>query len=313
VVKLIRGPSIEQLVDDLFPADAGRSEGRGVEGAAAPDARRTAARSRTFADGWLVCPRPSPEASARLFCFPFAGGSAATFRTWADALHPTIEVVAIEPPGRATRIHEKPVRSIKAFVDTLMPALRPQLERPSAFFGHCLGGVTAFETARRLAHDHQIQLQRLFVSGARPPHRLAREGSFEENLLAGLLTRDDFDPLLPVYEQSDEVFAAVIRQFNIGATDEFLSRPELRRALLPAVRADFAMASDYRATPDAPLPLSITSFTGLDDPYVSREDAVAWSAYTRTAFRLHLREGAHFMIVDDRDFILDTIMRELRP
>ena len=48
-----------------------------------------------------------------------------------------------------------------------------------------------------------------------------------------------------------------------------------------------------------------------DDPYVTREDAVAWSEYTRTMFRLHLRQGAHFLVVDDKAFILDAVNREL--
>jgi len=103
----------------------------------------------------------------------------------------------------------------------------------------------------------------------------------------------------------------VIRQFNIGATDDFLKKPELRRALLPAVRADFAMASGYRAVPEALPGLPITAFNGLDDPYVTREDAAAWSEYTQTMFRLHLREGAHFLVVDDKAFMLDAISREL--
>ena len=145
----------------------------------------------------------------------------------------------------------------------------------------------------------------------RSPHLLDREGAFERRLLASLLHQHAFDPLLPVHEQPDDVFAEVIRQFNIGATDDFLKKPELRRALLPAVRADFAMASGYRAVPEALPGLPITAFNGLDDPYVTREDAAAWSEYTQTMFRLHLREGAHFLVVDDKAFMLDAISREL--
>jgi surfactin synthase thioesterase subunit len=197
------------------------------------------------------------------------------------------------------------------FTDGLFPSLLSHLDRPFAFFGHCLGGVTAFESARRLLEEHGRLPHHLFVSAARPPHLLDREGEFERRLLASLLTHGDFDPLLPVHEQTDSVFAEVIRQFNIGATDEFLSRPELRQALLPAVRADFAMASGYRAMPEALPGLPITCFNGLDDPYVTREDAVAWSEYTRTTFRLHQREGAHFLVVDDKAFILDAISHEL--
>jgi acyl transferase domain-containing protein/surfactin synthase thioesterase subunit/acyl carrier protein len=307
LVKLIRGPSIEQLVDELFPAPTELA----MEGPKPPDAQRVVARSRTSPDGWLVFPRPVAAPRARLFCFPFAGAGATIFRPWADGLAPDIELVAVEPPGRAGRIAEKPVTSIKMFTDSLFPSLLPYLDRPFAFFGHCLGGVTAFESARRLVQDHRITPRHLFVSAARPPHLLDREGAFERRLLASLLGHRAFDPLLPSHEQPDDVFAEIIRQFNIGATEEFLSKPELREALLPAVRADFAMASGYRAVPEALAGLPITCFNGLDDPYVTREDAVAWHEYTRTAFRLHLREGAHFLVVDDKPFILDTIGHEL--
>ena len=120
-----------------------------------------------------------------------------------------------------------------------------------------------------------------------------------------------FDPLRPLHEQSDDVFAEAIRHFNIGATTSFLAQPELRRLLLPAVRADFEMATSYRFEPDTPWDIPITAFAGLQDPYAAREDAAAWNEYTRHSFRLHLRAGAHFLIVEDRDFIVDTIGREL--
>ena len=314
LVRLIRGPSVAQLVDDLFPSlpsasDAGAD--RPTPPAAIGDTRRSAATSTTSPDGWLVFPKPRPAARARLFCFPFAGAGATTFRPWAESLAPDIELVAVEPPGRAGRIAEKPVTSVKMFTEGLVPELLRYTDRPFAFFGHCLGGVTAFESARRLLEEHRLGPRHLFVSAARPPHLLDREGRFEHRLLASLLALDAFDPLVPIHELPDDVFAEVIRQFNIGATDEFLSRPELRQVLLPAVRADFAMASGYRAEPETLPGLPITAFAGLDDPYVTREDAVGWSEYTRTTFRLHLREGAHFLVVDDKTFMLDTISHEL--
>jgi len=307
LVKLIRGPSVEQLVDELFPPAAPLAD----QGPRSAESSRVSARSRTSSDGWLVFPRPVAQPRARLFCFPFAGAGATAFRAWAEGLPADIELVAVEPPGRAGRIAEAPVTSVKMFTDGLFPSLLAHLDRPFAFFGHCLGGVTAFESARRLHEEHGAMPGHLFVSAARPPHLLDREGGFERRLLASLLHHPAFDPLLPVHEQPDAVFAEVIRQFNIGATDEFLKEPALRRALLPAVRADFAMASGYRAVPEALPGLPITAFNGLDDPYVTREDAVAWSEYTRTTFRLHLRDGAHFLVVDDKTFILDAISREL--
>ena len=52
---------------------------------------------------------PNPSARMRLFCFPYAGGNAATYRPWAEALTADVELVAVDPPGRANRIHEAPI------------------------------------------------------------------------------------------------------------------------------------------------------------------------------------------------------------
>jgi surfactin synthase thioesterase subunit/acyl carrier protein len=321
LAKLIRGPSLHELTDELLPHLAGAAE---VAEAAedrvvatqivrpeAPTGISPAGVSASSRDGWLVLPRPNPSAKVRLFCFHYAGGGAATFRPWADTLDPAIELVAIEPPGRGGRADEPPVETLDAFVEQLIPAIAPYLDKPFALFGHCLGALTLFETARHLLARHPLPLEHVFVSGARPPHLVAREGPFEREMLAHLLQHPEFDPFRPGHDQPDDVFADMLRRFNIGATDEFLRNPELRRLLLPLVRADFAMAACHRFTPAPPWEAPVTCFVGLGDPYVSREDALEWGRYTRVAFRLWMRETAHFLIVDDRAFILDTINREL--
>jgi surfactin synthase thioesterase subunit len=262
-------------------------------------------------NGWLVIPRPRPSAALRLICFPFAGAGAAPYRPWADALDPAIELVAVEPPGRASRIHEPPEDNLERFFAGLTAALEPLLDRPAAFFGHCLGGLIGWETARRLRQRGRVDLRAFFAAGVRPPHRLNREGHFEHTLLERMLRHEQFDPLRPAHEQPDEVFAEITRHFNIGATDEFLAQPELRRLLLPTVRADFALTASYRYAPEPPWDVPFTYFAGLDDPYVSREDAGAWSDCTRHSFQLRWRQGAHFLVVDDKDFIVKTLNREL--
>jgi surfactin synthase thioesterase subunit len=151
----------------------------------------------------------------------------------------------------------------------------------------------------------------LFVSGARAPHRLLQAGSFEENLLADLLKLDKFDPFLLLHEQPDDVFAEIIRRFNIGATETLLADPELRQLMLPAIRAEFAMTLHYDFQPVAPWDVPITCFSGIDDVYVTRDDVLAWGQYTNSAFRLYMRDGAHFIVVDDASFIQETINREL--
>jgi surfactin synthase thioesterase subunit len=306
---LIHGPSIERLVDALVADVDGAAPA--VTGVAPTPSASNGGGATVRGQGWLVFPRRRPAAALRLVCFPFAGAGASPFRRWTDALDASIELIAIEPPGRASRIDEAPERDLDRFLAGLGDALRPALDRPTAFFGHCLGGLIAWETARRLRRAGDVDLRAFLVAGVRPPHRLAREGPFEHALLERVLRHEGFDPLRPIHEQPDEVFAEVTRHFEIPATDEFLARPELRKLLLPTVRADFALTAAYRHEAEPPWDVPITCFAGLEDPYVSREDAAAWSECTRRSFRLHWRPGAHFLVVDDHEFIVETINQEL--
>lgn len=308
VGKLIRGASIDQIVDDLLPRAA-------VLETPAPQtesARRASsgAGSKVAEAGWLVFPRPNAAARVRLFCLPFAGAGAAPFRPWLEQLDPSIELVAVEPPGHGARVHEPALDRLEAYLDALGAALARHADKPCAFFGNCLGGLIAFEAARRL-HAAGATVTHLFVLGTRPPHALARTGKFERDLLRRLLDLPGYDPFLPAHEQPDEVFGELIRAFDIGATAEMLANPELRALLLPGIRADFALTAQYSYRAGAPWAVPITSFVGLDDPYVSRTDALEWSRYTDGAFRLAPRAGAHFLIAEDRDFIVRSISQEL--
>jgi medium-chain acyl-[acyl-carrier-protein] hydrolase len=43
-----------------------------------------------------------PAARLRLFCFPYAGSGAAIYRDWPAGFPPSIEVCAVELPGRGS-------------------------------------------------------------------------------------------------------------------------------------------------------------------------------------------------------------------
>jgi epothilone polyketide synthase C len=264
------------------------------------------------AGSWLVIVGPKTAPRLRLFCFPFAGGGSAVYRNWAQFIDQTIEVVAIEPPGRLGRITETPVTDLKEFVEQVATEMGDLLDRPFAFFGHCLGGLTMYETARRIIHTTGLRPQHLFASGARPPDRISDQGRFEERVMQDLLKLAQFRIGLPAYAQSDDVFAELIRHFNVHATHRLLSEPELRELMLPVVRAEFQMASSYHFVAEPPWEIPITCFAAKGDPYVSRKHALGWGRFTNSRLQVHIREGAHFAVVDDMAFIHDVINRELQ-
>ena len=260
---------------------------------------------------WLIAPRPNPNAKARLFCFPYAGGGVVSFRKWAQMLGEDMELVAVEAPGRGTRIAETAVGDLDTFVRELMPEMLEWLDRPSAFFGHCLGGLTMFATLRALPLQCGHFVKHAFACGVRPPHLLRRRGVFEDNLAYGVMLHHEYDVAVPPYAQPDDVFAYIVRQFDTPEADRMLAIPKLRRVLLPAIRAEFGMAYNYRYLPGEPFSFPISSFVGVADPWVSNEDSAGWAALTRARFTNHLREGSHFLMKDDQAYILRTIEQEL--
>ena len=130
------------------------------------------------------------------------------------------------------------------------------------------------------------------------------------------MTRDlmnlaEFRINVPPFAQSDDIFSQIIRRFNIQATDQMLDNPELRNIMLPVIRAEFRMASNYEYQSEPPWDIPITCFAANNDPYVSRRHALGWGHFTDARLQVHFREGAHFAVVDDSAFIQSVINREL--
>jgi surfactin synthase thioesterase subunit len=267
--------------------------------------------TRVAGEGWLVFHQPNPGATMRLFCFPFAGGGAATFRPWVRDLDERVELVAIEPPGRQTRLDEAPIRELSAFIAQLVPVLMPFLDKPFAVYGHCMGALTLFETVRTLIRQHGRPPLHVFVSGARPPDQLHGPGEFELKLLERLLALPAFRVFEPLHRQADEVLAEVIRAFEVLASESFLTDADLRDLILPVVRADFEMSATYRYAPDDPWDVPITCLTGRQDGYVSAQSATGWGRFTRRRFQLFTVDSEHFLVVDDGQFIVEVLNREL--
>jgi acyl transferase domain-containing protein/surfactin synthase thioesterase subunit/acyl carrier protein len=289
---------------------ARKSNGGGAEEFGTPLSRPAADVALRSIGKWLIAPRPNPAAKVRLFCFPYAGGGVVSFRTWPQLLDDAVEVVAVEPPGRGTRINETAVDDLNTFVERLLPEMVDWLDRPSAFFGHCLGGLTMFATLRALHEACAHFIKYAFACGVRAPHLLKRMGEFEDNLAYDMMLHRDFDIRVPLAAQKDDVFADIIRQFDTPAADKMLEIPKLRKVLLPTIRAEFGMAYNYKYRPVEPFSFPISSFVGDMDPWVSVEDSAGWGEHTRGGFTNHVRKGSHFLMAEDPEYILGTINNE---
>ncbi|MES2740498.1 MAG: alpha/beta fold hydrolase [Pseudomonadota bacterium] len=239
---------------------------------------------------WLVR-QPGAGRRLRLFCFSYAGGSAASYYAWQAGLGPHIEVCAIELPGRAARLGEPPRRGLTALVDTLARVIEVGDGLPFAFFGHSLGALLAFELARHCQRRGGAQPSRLFVSGSVAPRRRS----------AGRL-----------HELNDADLIAVLRQYN-GAPAAVLDEPELMALMLPTVRADFALAADYHYRAGTPLTVPISVYGGDSDPHVNVDELSHWQEETSQPVLLRRFAGDHFFIQSARQAVLAQLRYELGP
>jgi medium-chain acyl-[acyl-carrier-protein] hydrolase len=276
-------PSEFVLLDELP-----RAPGGGVDRLALPAPPRAAAGRSGDRGSWLVRPRPAPRARARLICFPFAGGGPTAFSGWAESLPDHIELCCVQAPGRGERLAETPLTRVDQLVDALGPELA-RTTRPTAFFGHSLGAVVAFETARWLRRRGHPLPSRLFVSGSAAPQ-------------APVTTT--------AHQLPDEEFCAHVAAIG-GTPRELLDDPRFRRVVLPALRADFAMHETYTCAADTPLECPITAFGGAEDPEATPQKIRSWQSQTTNDFGCQVVPGGHFYLRTARDELLRRIVAEL--
>lgn len=239
---------------------------------------------------WFAYVKPRPQAQLRLFCFPYAGGSALIYRKWVDALPSFVEVYPVQLPGRGNRLYEPAFNKLDVLVETVAQGMGPYLDKPFALFGHSMGATISFELARLLRREGRAMPMQLFISGRRAPQIPDREP--------------------PIYNLPEaELFEELHR---LGGTPrEVLEHPELMQVMLPLLRADLTIAETYVCTPEPPLDCPISVYGGLHDEDVTREDLEGWAEHTTGSFALRMLEGDHFFLNTSQPLLLRTLSQEL--
>ena len=240
---------------------------------------------------WLVRFKPNAQARLRLFCFPYAGGGARAFRHWPGALPSSVEVCALQLPGRESRIREPALVRISDIVEAAAEALLPHLDQTFAFFGHSMGAFIGFDLARLLRARHRIEPALLCASGCRAPQLRRKRPT--------------------TYDRPKPEFLAELRRLN-GTPREVLEDPELMDVMLPILRADFEASETYAYADGAPLGCPVAAFGGLDDPEAGRQDIRGWCEQTSDAFSMKMFPGDHFFLHSAQSLLLDTLSRQLR-
>ncbi len=244
-----------------------------------------------IATPWLVCPKPNPAARLRLLCFHYAGGGSSIFCRWSDYLPPTVEVRAVQLPGRENRINERPFMRLLPLVQACSQAILPYLDKPVALFGHSMGALVSFELSRELRKNFGLLPCELFVSGCLAPQTPARYPRIHN---------------LPEHE-----FLGELRRYH-GTPARVLEHAELMQMFGPILRADFAVCETYVYRSEPPLQCPISAFGGLQDELANRSDLEGWLDQTSASFSLQMFPGDHFFLHTVQLLLLRAVSQHLR-
>ncbi|WP_405437828.1 alpha-hydroxy-acid oxidizing protein [Streptomyces avidinii] len=234
---------------------------------AAPSAGRTA--------GWIRTPHARPDATARLVCFPHAGGAANAFTALSAGLPEDIELLAVQYPGRQDRRAEPCAEEIGELAAGVTGALASRSDLPLFLLGHSMGALVAFETARLLEEHGTVA--RLFVSAARPP---AQDWEEPDLTLVG-----------------DEELVAGLRRLG-GIPEPLLRDPEIVAEVLRLLRADHRALLRHHCAEGTAVAAPVTVLLAAADPKNSLEQMAGWARHTTGGQDLVTLSGGHFSLVE---------------
>jgi len=233
-------------------------------------------------NSWLLRRSRRPAAAHRLYCFAFAGGSPGVYLPWEQRL-PGIEVWGVLLPGRGKRFAEPPIDRVPALVEALLAEV--ELRAPYLLFGHSLGALLAFETARALEAAGRPAPEALIVSAHRPPHR-----PYEDQ---------------PITNWPDADFLAEATR-RYPPPPELAEDAELLARSYQMLRADLRLVESYRHQPGRPLRCPIEVISGVADHW-SEQDLAGWSAHTLADCRITMVPGGHHYLLDRPDEVLKVV------
>jgi len=239
---------------------------------------------------WFRIHVPRPSARLQLICFPYAGGAASVFREWGDML-PLVELISVQYPGRQDRHGDPFAVTLTELADRLAETIQPLLSRRTAFFGHSMGAIVAFEVARRLRPRFPSPLTRLFVSACAPPAEAGPRGL-------------RFD---------DTGLRNYVRELGGAEAATVTEDDELWQLALPPLRADLRLVETYRYIRGAPLACPITAIAGSGDAFATVEDMRRWRDHSVAGADIRALPGGHFYFDSSLPELAKLLLIELDP
>lgn len=240
---------------------------------------------------WLVTPIKRRNPRIQLFCFAHAGGGASTYTSWSKFSPEWIEISSIQYPGHETRILEPLSDNFNELVDSISESLISYVTAPFAFFGHSMGGLFAYEIARKIRSKNMNEPFVLFISGRNAPN--------SQSILP------------PISKYPEEAFIRELNNRYGKLPNEIIDEPEIRKIYLPILRNDLSLVETYSHAVSTPLSSPIFIYCGTKDSLTEREKMLGWHKLTTGKITERWFDGDHFYILDQKSKLLNNLFKDL--
>ena len=224
----------------------------------------------------------------KLFCFPYAGGSAIMYAKWHTYIRSGIEIVPIELAARGTRMDEAVYKTFNEIIEDVLSQIIDVIRSSEyALFGHSLGGKIAYELARKINEKGLPNPKHVFFSGRGAPYVAGKNEKKYSKM-------------------SDEEFREEILELG-GTPPELFKSPDLLEVFMPILRNDFNLAeSELNGKILAPFPFDISIFLGKEEDLTSDQIA-GWKNFTTGNCAIYFFNGGHFFINDETEAIVQIV------
>lgn len=228
----------------------------------------------------------------KLFCLPYAGGSATVYNKFKALLEEKIDLQPIELAGRGKRYNEPFYSDVNEAINDVTKLIYNKIKDCSyAVFGHSMGCLLAYEVIYKLKQLGCRDPEHVFLSGRCPPHLVNIQTKYH---------------VLP-----DDQFKEYILQIG-GTSKEVFETQELCNIFIPVLKADYKIVEEYvYVSRDFRLDCPITALNGIKDHSTPFSKMLEWKNYSNKDCRNYQFDGGHFFIHTQMEKVIELINSSL--
>jgi Predicted thioesterase involved in non-ribosomal peptide biosynthesis len=217
----------------------------------------------------------------KLYYFPYAGASTATFKNWNSYFGDDITFEVLDYPGHGKRVFEDYCNSVHEICDDIYSVIRKNYEEGQKYYfaGHCLGGLIIYELCQMIQDKHEMEMPNMiFASGHGAPDKVVNEG---------IAKMDDMTMLEYLNKQ--------------GAVDSALLDDDFRELVtdivIPPIRKDAEVYENYTINSNYKIPkVNLSVLYGTSDWKSPMEEIQRWKDFVDGIVELYPFNGGHYFI-----------------